>query len=216
MTARRLSPATRSAFLCSGVGLWLSCGTLAVAATATGAPRIGVLPSFWWLGAAAAGAVALALVLRPAPRRVAVLWLSALLVLPWLPRPATPATLVFTGHLRELVWLAIAVGVAAPLAFRAMRDWRIVTDPRRAGWAAAAVAALVYLGAASSLWPRLPVGDEPHYLVIAQSLLRDRAGFVDVGFERHPALLGKDGTVVASGIETDPGAVAGHGISSDS
>jgi hypothetical protein len=35
------------------------------------------------------------------------------------------------------------------------------------------VAALVYLGAASSLWPRLPAGDEPHYLVIAQSLLRD-------------------------------------------
>jgi hypothetical protein len=23
------------------------------------------------------------------------------------------------------------------------------------------------------LWPRLPAGDEPHYLVIAQSLLRD-------------------------------------------
>src|SRR5262245_1417084 len=173
MTARRLSPSTLSAFLCSSVGLWISCGVLAVAAMAAGAPRIGVLPSFWWLGAAAAGAVALALVVRPAPRRVAVLWLSALLFLPWLPRPAAPAQLVFTGHLREFVWLAIAVGLAAPFASRAVRGWRFVTDPRRAAWAAAAVAALVYLSAASSLWPRLPAGDEPHYLVIAQSLLRD-------------------------------------------
>src|SRR5262245_43374003 len=154
MTARRLSPSTLSAFLCSSVGLWISCGALAVAAMAAGAPRIGVLPSFWWLGAAAAGAVALALVVRPAPRRVAVLWLSALLFLPWLPRPAAPAQLVFTGHLREFVWLAIAVGLAAPFASRAVRGWRFVTDPRRAAWAAAAVAALVYLSAASSLWPR--------------------------------------------------------------
>jgi hypothetical protein len=173
MTARRLSPSTLSAFLCSSVGLWVSCGALAVAAIAAGAPRIGVLPSFWWLGIASAGAVALALLLRPAPRRLAVLWLSALLLLPWLPRPAAPALLVFTGHLREFVWLAIAVGLAAPFAVRAARGWRLVTDPRRAAWIAAAVAALVYLGAASSLWPRLPAGDEPHYLVIAQSLLRD-------------------------------------------
>jgi hypothetical protein len=173
MTARRLSPSTLSAFLCSSVGLWVSCGTLAVAAMAAGAPRIGVLPSFWWLGAAAAGAVTLALVVRPAPRRVAVLWLSALLLLPWLPRPAAPAMLVFTGHLREFVWLAIAVGLAAPFAARAARGWHFVTDPRRAAWAAAAAAALVYIGAASFLWPRLPAGDEPHYLVIAQSLLRD-------------------------------------------
>lgn len=173
MTARRLSPSTLSAFLCSSVGLWVSCGALAVAATAAGAPRIGVLPSFWWLGAAAAGAVALALVLRPAPRSVAVLWLSALLLLPWLPRPAASATLAFTGHLREFVWITIAVGLAAPSAFRAIRGRSIVADPRRAPWIAAAVAALVYLGAASSLWPRLPAGDEPHYLVIAQSLLRD-------------------------------------------
>jgi len=173
MTARRLSPSTLSAFLCSSVGLWISCGTLAAAAMAAGSPRIGVLPSFWWLGAAAAGAIVFALIVRPAPRRVAVLWLSALLLLPWLPRPAAPAMLVFTGHLREFVWLAIAVGLAAPFASRAAGGWRLVTDPRRAAWAASAVAALVYLGAASSLWPRLPAGDEPHYLVIAQSLLRD-------------------------------------------
>src|SRR5437870_9140896 len=110
MTARRLSPSTLSAFLCSSVGLWVSCGSLAVARSGAGAARIGVLPSFWWLGGAVVGAGALALLLRPAPRRVAVLWLSALLLVPWLPRPAAPAALIFTEHLREFVWIAIVAG----------------------------------------------------------------------------------------------------------
>src|SRR5439155_17537199 len=35
------------------------------------------------------------------------------------------------------------------------------------------VAAAVYLFAAWQLSPRVPAGDEPHYLVIVQSLLRD-------------------------------------------
>src|SRR5262245_43374005 len=72
------------------------------------------------------------------------------------PPPSTPCpyTTLFRSHLREFVWLAIAVGLAAPFASRAVRGWRFVTDPRRAAWAAAAVAALVYLSAASSLWPR--------------------------------------------------------------
>jgi hypothetical protein len=38
---------------------------------------------------------------------------------------------------------------------------------------AAAVAATVYLLAAWQVFPQLPAGDEPHYLVIAQSLLKD-------------------------------------------
>src|SRR6059036_2904339 len=102
MTARRLSPSSLSAFLCSSVGLWVSCGALGVAGTDVGSPRIGVVPSFWWLGAALAGAVALALLLRPAPRRIAALWLSALLLLPWLPwlpQPIASAALMFAGHL---------------------------------------------------------------------------------------------------------------------
>ena len=176
MTARRLSPSSLSALLCSSVGLWVSCGTLGVAGIDSGAPRIGVLPSFWWLGAAVAGSFALSLPLRPSPRRVAALWLSALLLLPWLPwlpQPIVSATLTFTGHLRVFIWVAMAVGVAAPFAIDAVRRSRIVADPHRAPWVAAALAAVVYLGAASSIRPQLPAGDEPHYLVITQSLLRD-------------------------------------------
>ena len=46
-------------------------------------------------------------------------------------------------------------------------------DPSRAGWTAAALAALIYGGAAIYLAPVFPGGDEPHYLVITQSLLKD-------------------------------------------
>jgi hypothetical protein len=49
-----------------------------------------------------------------------------------------------------------------------------------------------------------------------QRLQRDGRGLVEVGLQRHPPLLGDDGTVVAGGIETDPGAVTGHGLGSDS
>src|SRR6185503_14686398 len=38
---------------------------------------------------------------------------------------------------------------------------------------AAAVAAIAYLAGAWFVFPHLPAGDEPHYLVMAQSLLRD-------------------------------------------
>ena len=136
--------------------------------------RIGVLPSFWWLVAAAAGAVALALVLRPAPRRgggvVAV--------------GAPPPALAAIGPPCRRRWFsrdtfASSCGSPLPsasprrLPFARFADGASSPIRRRAASAAAAVAALVYLGAASSLWPRLPAGDEPHYLVIAQSLLRD-------------------------------------------
>src|SRR6266487_4133226 len=176
MTARRLSPSSLSAILCSSVGLWVSYGALAVAGTGPGAVRIGVLPSFWWLGAAVIGGGAAAIVLRPAPRHVAVLWLSSLLLLPWipwLPAPMAVATLVFAGRLRAFVWMAIAAGLIAPLAIAAIRRTPIVADPRRAPYVAAIVAAILYLLSAWSMSPRLPVGDAPHYLVIAQSLLRD-------------------------------------------
>ena len=46
-------------------------------------------------------------------------------------------------------------------------------DPVRASRAAALIAALLYLVAAWQIRPQLPGGDEPHYLVITQSLLRD-------------------------------------------
>src|SRR5205823_2049635 len=148
-------------------------GALAVACTGLDAPRLGVLPSFWWLAVLVGVGVAIALVLKPRPRDVALLWLSALVILPWipwLPLSLTTALLVFAGRLRIFIWLAIATGLFAPIAITIVRSRRltIARDARGAPWAAALVAALVYLLAAWSLSARLPDCDEPHYLVIAQ------------------------------------------------
>jgi hypothetical protein len=51
--------------------------------------------------------------------------------------------------------------------------YRMGNDPRRGPRLAAAIAACAYLAGAWQVFPRLPSGDEPHYLVITQSLLAD-------------------------------------------
>src|ERR1044072_1390586 len=179
MTARRLSPSSLSAILCSSVGLWVSCGALAVAGVEAGAPRLAVLPSLWWLAALLAAGVAVAIAIRPRAQQVAVLWLSALPVLPWLPwlpPPLSTAVLVFSGSLRVWIWAAIVVGLAVPAVAHFIRagHLNVAVDPRRAPWLAAAIAARAYLLAAWSISARLPPRDEPPYLLITPSLLKDR------------------------------------------
>src|SRR4051812_27390266 len=103
MTARRLSLSSLLAILCSSVGLWVSRGALGLSGTDLAAARIGVLPSFWWLAAIALCGCVIWFAATPSPRRVGVLWLSVLVILPWLPllpRPVLPAVLVFAGRLR--------------------------------------------------------------------------------------------------------------------
>ena len=122
----------------------------------------------------AAAAIA-ALVWRPPLRRVGILACSLVILLPWIPLPIPDAFLAWAGPLRLWVWIGLAIALAVPLirghalAAVAMR----VRDPRRAPQLAALIAGVLYLFAAVQLSPRLPSGDEPHYLVIAQSLLRD-------------------------------------------
>jgi len=170
MTARRLSFFQLSAILCGSVALWVSFGTLTIA----GPSRLGVLPSLWWLLAAFAIIVVLAVV--AGRRRAVLLWLSGIILLAWLPIPApAAATYMWTGPLRWALWSALAVGVLTP-ALMGVAQWggfNVLTDPRRAPGVAAALAATVYLLAAWQVFPQLPAGDEPHYLVIAQSLLKD-------------------------------------------
>ena len=149
----------------------VSCGTLAVAAIAAGAPRIGVLPSFWWLasprpepsrsrcsstGAAAPGGV-VAVGTPPPPLAATACRASAACL------HRTPSRVRLACHCRRprrTVCRSRGSWMASRHLFAARR-----LDRRSRG-------RVVYLGAASSLWPRLPAGDEPHYLVIAQSLLR--------------------------------------------
>lgn len=175
MDSKGLSVRTLSAIVTAAVALWASAGALAFAGVEVGAPRIGLLPSPWWLLAALALAGLAALLVRATRQRLTVLWLAALLLLPWLPITVPAATFVWAGPLRFWVLALIAFALIAPTVIAAVRSGRFVAlaDPRLAPRIAAALAATIYLLTAWQIAPQIPGGDEPHYLVIAQSLLRD-------------------------------------------
>jgi hypothetical protein len=107
--------------------------------------------------------------------RASLFILAAVLVAPWLPARVPAAAYIWTGPLRFWLWTIVIVAAVAPaVARRAPASLtRALRDPRRAPWLAAAIAAVAYLAGAYQVSPRLPTGDEPHYLVIAQSLLKD-------------------------------------------
>ena len=173
MPHKPLSFSALGAVCLAALTLWISAGTLTVATADTASARYGLLPSPGWLALAGIGALILALAARPTPRAGAILATSALVLLPWMPMPIPTAALVWTGHLRLWLWLTIVIVLVWPPAVRAAGALAIARDPRRAPWLAAALTALVALIAARQVYPRLPGGDEPHYLVIAQSLLID-------------------------------------------
>lgn len=153
-----------------GLGVWCAAGTLSVATPDDPSVRV-AMPAAWeWL----AGATVLAS-LVPGWRRQPVLAMPALLAtLPWWPVPVPAAALIWTG---PMAWLPIL------LAFVAALPWGRTGNREGRRLAAAGpglsalLAATMTLGAvgltAWSLDPRIPGGDEPHYLVITQSLLAD-------------------------------------------
>jgi hypothetical protein len=111
-------------------------------------------------GALAAAAARAGLPLVP-------LGLLALTVLPWLPADVPPAFLLWSGPLALLLWVGLATAAAA--SFWRRMQWRIRYPAAVAG----AAAVVAFSASAWSVAPRLPGGDEPHYLVITQSLLYD-------------------------------------------
>ena len=111
----------------------------------------------------------------PSSNRFALLVLSGILLAPWLPGRVPAALYVWAGPLRGWLWTVLVAAIAVPAVVRRTPPWltRTVRDPHRAPWLAAAVAAAAYLAGAWQIFPQLPTGDEPHYLVIAQSLVKD-------------------------------------------
>lgn len=176
-----------------GLAVWCAAGTLTVASADAAAVRIAV-PGPAWIWPAAT----LAACLVRAWRRWPLTALPAVLtVLPWLPVPLPTVALVWTG---TLAWvppaLAAVVAVATgggpgrravPWATSTTGTGRERDEPTGPaddgnpgaqspgyGWlAAAALTTVGGLLVLASIGPRLPGGDEPHYLVIAQSLLED-------------------------------------------
>ncbi len=69
------------------------------------------------------------------------------------------------------------------------RDWPAgltvwLADRRRGGWLAGTAALVIFAAAYASVRTILPGGDEPHYLVIAESLRRDGDLAIDDNHER--------------------------------
>lgn len=155
----------------AALSAWTALGTLAVAEP--GGPRLGVLPPLWVLGIFLVGAVVAA-----STSRARGLWLpmlaSALAILPWLPVPVPPAFLVWMRPLLYLVGGAVLFAALFHVLRQRAFAWsRALADPRRAPLAAAGIAIVLYGLAAWRVAPMIPGGDEPHYLVITQSLLYD-------------------------------------------
>jgi len=96
---------------------------------------------------------------------------ATVLWLPLVPGHVPDAFLAWQGPAEWLVWLLVAGG----LALQSARAKGPVTSVVRAStaWMAAAATVALVLAGWQVLAPRLPGGDEPHYLVIAQSLWLD-------------------------------------------
>ena len=123
------------------------------------------VPAPWWVLLVAT----LAACLVPAWRRDARLALPAILsTLPWWPLPLPAIALLWTGPLAWaplLAACALAAGGLAPIVTRFANRW-----------SSACAAALTLLIVTATAWaaaPQSPQGDEPHYLVLTQSLLKD-------------------------------------------
>jgi hypothetical protein len=172
--------------VCTGVGcaVWLIPASIRIVDWPSNGPvRVAMLAPLWqlWLTLAIAFATAIALD-RTAGRNgwaatdadtlspLALMWLWAIPYLPWLPDRA-PALLVLAGPLR---WAVLSVAVFGCLWVYCARStwWPRIRLPGRRAVCAASLAFYVGFG----LWSAETVGpgaDEPHYLVITQSLLRD-------------------------------------------
>ena len=152
------------AVVCVAAAAWVSQGTLA--STGTGSSRMALLPLS--PGAMVVVALASAAVVAAARRGASLvpLALLAFLALPWLPGPTPPVFQMWTGPLVLLVWLAVALAVGTSLVPRPPAVKRPLV-------AAGLIACALYGVAAWRMMPSVPGGDEPHYLVITQSLLYD-------------------------------------------
>jgi hypothetical protein len=127
-----------------------------------------VVPASWaWFPA-----IALAAALVPGWRRHPLTATPALLAtIPWWPVGMPALGLVWTG---AMAWVPIGLAGVAAIVRVHTSTVSLATGRALASCAlAAGLTVIVSIFAAWSLSPRIPGGDEPHYLIITQSLLSD-------------------------------------------
>jgi hypothetical protein len=148
---------------------WISQGLITY--TGNGGARIGLLP--YSLTAIAVAVLAGAVVWWALRRgaSAAPLALLLLVVIPWLPLPLPASLLAWSGRMTLLVWVAVIAALAAGAPRHPLGR---LFQTQRPALLAGAIAFVIGLAAFVQVRPSLPAGDEPHYLVITQSLLRDR------------------------------------------
>ncbi|MGH9200500.1 MAG: hypothetical protein ACRD2A_04600, partial [Vicinamibacterales bacterium] len=157
----------------AGASLWISLGTMAVTDIETRL-RVAALPPLWLLAAFVTVGGGAAWVARLTPARAWPLAMLILLWLPYLPGRWPGVFALWQGPIEAAVWSATLAGVAwAERSTWSARLENLAFDARRAPVIAATVAAMCYGATAIHIAERIPNGDEPHYLVIAQSLLLD-------------------------------------------
>ncbi len=178
-----------------GSTVWLSQGVLSVADPVR-LTRVAALPGWPWLAVlTGGGAVLMAAATVPA-RAWPPLAALILLWLPWLPFRVPTAFLLWEGPLEAVAWVSAIGGVAWLCRQDSARAWPLPSlSPSRAPWLAALLSALIFAAAWVVARPRLPVGDEPHYLVITQSLLRDGDLRIENNHDGHHYLDYYDGVL---------------------
>jgi hypothetical protein len=160
------------AALVAAAAAWVSLGTIAI--DAAGARTAAVPVDAWHLAAVAlAGILVGAAAWRGAWRRALCLVAPLLvLFLPWLPWRVPASWLLWTGPLAAWPWVGTAA-VALAANGRSLSSPLRALEPGRQRWLAGALALAWFAAAAWGSAAARPGGDEPHYLVITQSLLYD-------------------------------------------
>jgi hypothetical protein len=160
--------------------VWCATGAITIASPDAASQRL-ALPAPWWVFAVALAAAALVPEWRRRPLAAAPALLSTL---PWWPVPLPPLALIWTG---PLAWAPIAASLASAMgpwrpASAASGAWRPASAalgpwrPASAGRGGLLASILTFAACGAVAWnvdARVPGGDEPHYLVITQSLLKD-------------------------------------------
>ncbi|MEO8679515.1 MAG: hypothetical protein ABI665_10745 [Vicinamibacterales bacterium] len=167
-----------AACLATGAGLYVTQGVLDQGWIGDAAVRLALLPP-WQVLALFIGATALSLFAVRRRDLALPLLAPAALAIPFLPilPDRWPVVQILAGPLRYIVWLVIAAQLLWVLSQsgRFTPTWMPGWTRRRVAVAVALATALISITAAARLTSTVvfPGGDEPHYLVIAQSLWRD-------------------------------------------